>query len=68
MESVLERMEREGTEKKIAVTDPQTGEQYGWGKVLDYIGVGWENKPDTDYVGQFSFDDYGDEVYQKPEG
>lgn len=50
------------------VTDPQTGEQYGWGKVLDYIGVGWENKPDTDCVGQFSFDDYGDEVYQKPEG
>ena len=39
------------------VTDPQTGEQYGWGKVLDYIGVGWENKPDTDFVGQYSFDD-----------
>lgn len=36
------------------VTDPETGEQYGWGKVLDYIGVGWENMPDTDCVGQLS--------------
>lgn len=24
------------------VTDPETGERYGWGKVLDYIGVEWE--------------------------
>lgn len=24
------------------VTDPETGEVYGWGKVLDYIGIGWE--------------------------
>lgn len=40
------------------VTDPQTGEKYGWGRVLDYIGVGWENKPDTDFVGQYSFEDY----------
>ena len=23
--------------------DEQTGEHYGWGKVLDYIGVGWED-------------------------
>lgn len=23
------------------VKDPETGEVYGWGKVLDYIGVGW---------------------------
>ena len=22
-------------------TDPITGEKYGWGRVLDYIGVGW---------------------------
>lgn len=36
------------------VTDPKTGEVYGWGKVLDYIGVGWENLPDTDCVGQYS--------------
>ena len=25
-------------------TDPETGEIYGWGKVLDYIGVPWEDK------------------------
>lgn len=24
-------------------TDKVTGEKYGWGKVLDYIGVGWED-------------------------
>lgn len=23
------------------VTDPKTGEKFGWGRVLDYIGVGW---------------------------
>lgn len=27
------------------VTDPVSGEKYGWGRVLDYIGVGWRNKP-----------------------
>lgn len=26
------------------VTDPETGEKYGWGKVLDYIGVEWEDE------------------------
>ncbi len=35
-------------------TDPDTGEAYGWGRVLDYIGVGWENDPYTDLVGQMS--------------
>ncbi len=25
--------------------DPKTGEKYGWGKVLDYIGVPWEDVP-----------------------
>lgn len=39
--------------KKVC-TDPVTGEKYGWGRVLDYIGVGWENAPDTDCVGQIS--------------
>lgn len=24
--------------------DKDTGEKFGWGRVLDYIGVGWENK------------------------
>lgn len=27
------------------VTDKITGERYGWGRVLDYIGVGWEDIP-----------------------
>lgn len=36
------------------VTDPETGEKYGWGRVLDYIGVGWENDPYTDCVGQMN--------------
>lgn len=26
------------------VTDPVTGEKYGWGRVLDYIGVPWEDE------------------------
>lgn len=27
------------------VTDPETGEKYGWGRVLDYIGIPWEDVP-----------------------
>ena len=27
-------------------TDPETDEKFGWGRVLDYIGVEWENVPD----------------------
>ena len=34
------------------VTDPETGEKYGWGRVLDYIGVGWEDLPDGVLQGQ----------------
>lgn len=26
-------------------TDKKTGEKFGWGRVLDYIGVGWEDIP-----------------------
>ena len=26
-------------------TDPDTGEKFGWGRVLDYIGVEWEDIP-----------------------
>lgn len=26
-------------------TDPETGEKFGWGRVLDYIGVEWEDYP-----------------------
>ena len=25
-------------------TDPKTGEKFGWGRVLDYIGVEWEDR------------------------
>lgn len=25
-------------------TDPDTGEKFGWGRVLDYIGVAWEDE------------------------
>lgn len=40
-------------------TDPETGEKYGWGKVLDYIGVGWEDIPDSDDIqGQMSIEDF----------
>ena len=35
-------------------TDPETGEKYGWGRVLDYIGVGWEDYPDGSLPGQIS--------------
>lgn len=28
-------------------TDKETGEKYGWGRVLDYIGVEWEDIPYT---------------------
>lgn len=36
------------------VTDPDTGEKFGWGRVLDYIGVEWETPYDTDCIGQIS--------------
>lgn len=37
-------------------TDPETGEKFGWGRVLDYIGVEWENIPDgVDLPGQMDF-------------
>lgn len=37
-------------------TDPEAGEKFGWGRVLDYIGVEWENVPDgVDLPGQIDF-------------
>lgn len=40
-------------------TDEKTGEKYGWGRVLDYIGVEWENIPDgCEIPGQMSVDDF----------
>lgn len=32
----------------------EDGTEYGWGLVLDYIGVEWENPPDTDFSEQCS--------------
>lgn len=34
--------------------DPNTGEKYGWGRVLDYIGVEWEDIPAV----QMSLEDF----------
>lgn len=39
----------------------ESGEPFGWGRVLDWIGVEWENLPDTDLPGQFHLDDYFEE-------
>ena len=40
-------------------TDPDTGEKFGWGRVLDYIGVGWKDIPaETQLCGQMSFEDF----------
>lgn len=39
-------------------TDNNTGEKFGWGRVLDYIGVGWEDIPrNVEIQGQMSFAD-----------
>lgn len=35
-------------------TDPNTDEKYGWGRVLDYIGVEWEDIPAV----QMSLEDF----------
>lgn len=35
-------------------TDPDTGEKFGWGKVLDWIGVEWEDFPPV----QITIEDY----------
>ncbi|MBQ6986834.1 MAG: hypothetical protein IJQ25_07600, partial [Oscillibacter sp.] len=33
-------------------TDPDTGEEYGWGRVLDWIGVEWATPYDGNLEGQ----------------
>ena len=33
-------------------TDPETGELYGWGRVLDWIGVPWRDLPDGNFEEQ----------------
>lgn len=39
-------------------TDPETGEKFGWGRVLDYIGVGWEDVPGSMIPGQMNIEDF----------
>lgn len=40
-------------------TDLETGEKYGWGRVLDYIGIEWENLPeDSQIPGQMELTDF----------
>lgn len=34
------------------ITDPDTGEKYGWSRVLDYVGVDWREQPE-----QLTFDE-----------
>lgn len=34
--------------------DPETGEKYGWGRVLDWIGVEWEDYP-AEQISLFEF-------------
>ena len=38
------------------VTDPETGEKYGWGRVLDYMGIEGEGPPGG-LPGQVSWED-----------
>lgn len=39
-------------------TDPETGEKFGWGRVLDYIGVEWEDRYIDLEKQQMSFEDF----------
>ena len=55
-----ERNEKEWEFWMYRCCKDENGEPYGWGRVLDWIGVGWENKWDTDMVGQYSFFDEED--------
>lgn len=36
----------------------ENGEKYGWGRVLDWIGVEWENEWDTGLPGQFKMEEF----------
>ena len=55
-----ERNEKEWEFWMYRCCKDENGEPYGWGRVLDWIGVGWENKWDTDMVGQYSIFDKED--------
>lgn len=45
---------------KRCVTDLVTGEKYGWGRVLDYIGIDWADDPSGNLSGQL--DIFGGEI------
>ena len=36
----------------------ENGEKYGWGRVLDWIGVEWENEWDTGLPGQYKMEEF----------
>lgn len=46
---------------KSCVTDEDTGEKYGWGRVLDYIGIEWRDPPISPGE-QLSMFDMGEEL------
>ena len=41
--------------------DEKTGQRYGWGRVLDYIGVGWEDIPPVQMTIEDFLKEAGDE-------
>ena len=45
-------------------TDSKNGEKYGWGRVLDYIGVEWENPPEVQMT-IFDFSEYLPETKER---
>lgn len=50
--------------------DLQTGEKYGWGRVLDYIGVPWEDdwRNSSEIKGQMSFWDFPEILPEQQKG
>lgn len=61
-----ERNEKEWTYWMYNVcTDKKTGEKYGWGRVLDWIGVDWEDRfydYGQDQISLFDTEDFLDET------
>ena len=39
------------------VATDEDGNRYGWGRILDYVGVEWENEP-GEILGQMRMEDY----------
>ena len=46
-------------------TDPDSGKKYGWGRVLDWIGVKWEDKYVDWEKRQISMTDYLEGLKEK---